>query len=267
MGVRERKREKEKAKESTKPVEQEQVESTPVIEDVAVEEEAHTPEVVVEITEAVESETQTEVETEPVTEIVVTEPDFVMPSWGDVEETEWMYGIPTREDDRELWAGEWSDYLLIWAEERSVHILSLATIISEPPFKDLRNKVDSFKAFLSQRWVERLPRDKQILAVCAKGDTSEFVAQALRGLEFEAFNLAGGTQAWGDHYAVRPVVETEELTVLQVSRPARGCLSYVVASGDRVVVIDPLRHVDHYLDLAREQALERIAAPWTPPLH
>ena len=50
--------------------------------------------------------------------------------------------------------------------------------------------VDSFKAFLSQSWAEKLPRDKEILAVCAKGDTSEFVAQALRGLEFEAFNLA-----------------------------------------------------------------------------
>jgi glyoxylase-like metal-dependent hydrolase (beta-lactamase superfamily II) len=113
--------------------------------------------------------------------------------------------------------------------------------------------VDSFKAFLDQRWAAKLPRDKAILAVCAKGDTSEFVAEALRRLEFEAFNLAGGTAAWGDHYAIRPVVETEELTILQVSRPARGCLSYVVASGDRVAVIDPLRHTDHYLDLARER--------------
>ncbi len=113
--------------------------------------------------------------------------------------------------------------------------------------------VDSFKAFLGQKWAEKLPRDKAILAVCAKGDTSEFVAEALRRLEFEAFNLAGGTAAWGDHYAIRPVVESEELTILQVSRPARGCLSYVVASGERVVVIDPLRHIDHYLELARER--------------
>ena len=113
--------------------------------------------------------------------------------------------------------------------------------------------VDSFKAFLEDRWAAKLPRDKPILAVCAKGDTSEFVAEALRRLEFEAFNLAGGTAAWGDHYAIRPVVETDELSVLQVSRPARGCLSYVVASGDRVVVIDPLRHIDHYQALARDR--------------
>jgi hypothetical protein len=41
---------------------------------------------------------------------------------------------------------EWADYLLEWTENKRVHILSLASFISEPPFKDLRNKVDSFKA-------------------------------------------------------------------------------------------------------------------------
>ncbi len=143
MGVRERK--KEKTKESTKPAEQEQVESTPDVKETAVEEEVHTPEVVVEVSEIVETEKPAEVVVEAVSEIVETEPDFVMPSWGDVEETEWMYGMPTREDDKELWAGEWSDYLLEWTEHKKVHVLSLATFISEPPFKDLRNKVDSFK--------------------------------------------------------------------------------------------------------------------------
>ena len=116
--------------------------------------------------------------------------------------------------------------------------------------------IDSFKAFLDQRWVAKLPRDKEILAVCAKGDTSEYVAEALRRLDFEAFNLAGGTAAWGDHYTVRPVAETGELAILQVSRPARGCLSYIVAAGGHAVVIDPLRHVDHYLDAARERGWE-----------
>lgn len=142
MGVKERKKEKTKTKESTKPAEQEQVESAPDVKETIVEKEVHSPEVVVEVSETVETQKPAEV----VSEIVVVEPDFVIPSWGDVEETEWMYGMPTREDDRELWAGEWSDYLLEWTEHKKVHILSLATFISEPPFKDLRNKVDSFKA-------------------------------------------------------------------------------------------------------------------------
>lgn len=144
MGVRERKKEKPKAKESTKPVEQEQVEQAPEVDETVVEEEVHTPEVVVDVEET-EAAPAAESVTETVTEATI-EPDFVMPSWGDAEETEWMYGMPTREEDSELWAGEWADYLLEWTENKKVHVLSLATFISEPPFKDLRNKVDSFKA-------------------------------------------------------------------------------------------------------------------------
>jgi glyoxylase-like metal-dependent hydrolase (beta-lactamase superfamily II) len=116
--------------------------------------------------------------------------------------------------------------------------------------------VDSFVAFLTDRWLDKLPRDMPILAVCAKGDTSEYVAQALRRLELDAFNLEGGTEAWGNHYTVRPVVEGEDLAIYQVSRPARGCLSYVVASQGQAAVVDPLRHVDHYLELARDRGLE-----------
>jgi hypothetical protein len=146
VGVRERKKEKPKAKESTKPVEQEQIEQAPEVEEIVVEEKVHSPEVVVEVKETEAAPAATEAMIETATEDVVTEPDFVMPSWGDVEETEWMYGMPTRDEDSELWAVEWADYLLEWTENKKVHVLSLATFISEPPFKDLRNKVDSFKA-------------------------------------------------------------------------------------------------------------------------
>jgi len=79
------------------------------------------------------------------------------------------------------------------------------------------------------------------------------VAEALRRLDFQAFNLEGGTAAWGDHYHTRPVVETGELGVYQVSRPARGCLSYMVISDGKAVLIDPLRHTDVYLSLATEK--------------
>jgi rhodanese-related sulfurtransferase len=105
--------------------------------------------------------------------------------------------------------------------------------------------VDSFVAYLEQDLAKTLPRDMPILAVCAKGDTSEFVAQALRRLGFEASNLEGGTAAWGNHYQVLTVADGET-TIYQVARPARGCLSYVVVSDGKAVAIDPLRHVDHY---------------------
>jgi glyoxylase-like metal-dependent hydrolase (beta-lactamase superfamily II) len=100
-----------------------------------------------------------------------------------------------------------------------------------------------------------LPREGTILAVCAKGDTSAFVAEGLRRLGYPAANLSGGMRAWGDHYSTVTVVDEPALSIHQVARPARGCLSYVVASGGAAVLVDPLRHAAPYLDLAREHGL------------
>jgi glyoxylase-like metal-dependent hydrolase (beta-lactamase superfamily II) len=117
--------------------------------------------------------------------------------------------------------------------------------------------VDSFVDYLQQKgWVEKLPKDKPVLAVCAKGDTSEFVAQAMQRLGFDAYNLEGGTKAWGDYYAIRVVEESTDRSVFQVIRPARGCLSYVVVSDGKGVIIDPLRHTQHYLELAQTKGFE-----------
>jgi glyoxylase-like metal-dependent hydrolase (beta-lactamase superfamily II)/rhodanese-related sulfurtransferase len=115
--------------------------------------------------------------------------------------------------------------------------------------------VDSVVASLKQGLAEQLPKDMPILAVCAKGDTSEFVMQGLRRLGYASATLQGGMKAWGEHYATRAIVETPDLAIHQVSRPARGCLSYVVASEGKAVVIDPLRHLHPYLDLARTKSL------------
>ena len=50
--------------------------------------------------------------------------------------------------------------------------------------------------------------------------------------------------AWGDHYEVRVVEETRRLTIVQISRPARGCLSYLLTSGGEAMVVDPARHIE-----------------------
>jgi len=139
---------REKTKEEVKPeVVETEVESE--IEEIVeqVEIETHAPEVeiepeIVKSTEIVEEVSPKDNET--IVEKSVTEV-ILMPSWGGNDQSEWMYGIPPREDDRALWAGEWADFLLQWTEHNSVHVISLATLIAEPPFKDLRNKVDSFK--------------------------------------------------------------------------------------------------------------------------
>lgn len=113
--------------------------------------------------------------------------------------------------------------------------------------------------YAQQHWQDQLPRDKTILAVCGKGNASAYVAEGLRRLGYRAVNLQGGMGAWGNYYAVRTVAQEPDLTIYQVIRPARGCLSYVVASAGEAAVVDPLRHIDHYVDLIRSQNLRAVA--------
>ncbi len=115
--------------------------------------------------------------------------------------------------------------------------------------------LDSVVAYVERDLADQLPSDLPILAVCAKGDTSELVAQGLRRLGYASATLKGGMKAWGEHYSTRAVVEGPDLAIYQVSRPARGCLSYMVASAGEAIVIDPLRHLHPYLDLARGTGL------------
>jgi glyoxylase-like metal-dependent hydrolase (beta-lactamase superfamily II)/rhodanese-related sulfurtransferase len=122
---------------------------------------------------------------------------------------------------------------------------------------DLQDENEEIAAAVARAVPERLrgklPESAPILAVCAKGDTSTHVAEGLRRLGYLAANLEGGMAAWGDHYEVRAVEETPRLSLLQISRPARGCLSYMIASGGEAIVVDAARHIETYTRIAAER--------------
>jgi glyoxylase-like metal-dependent hydrolase (beta-lactamase superfamily II)/rhodanese-related sulfurtransferase len=112
--------------------------------------------------------------------------------------------------------------------------------------------IDAVTACVRRDLSDQLPPTAPVLAVCAKGETAQFVNQGLQRLGYTSATLAGGMKAWGEHYERRRIHQSIDLQIYQISRPARGCLSYVLISGEHAIVIDPLRHVHPYLDLARE---------------
>lgn len=147
MGVKEKKKERLREKKHTEAEDtevfisaQEEEASSPIQEN------SQAPEVVIRRGSTTEASSENEAISRDMTaEAAYSETSALIPTWGSPEDSEWMYGVPPREEDRLLWAEEWSDYLLQWAEHNQVHVLSIADFISEPPFRDLRNKVDSFK--------------------------------------------------------------------------------------------------------------------------
>ncbi|GIV07059.1 MAG: hypothetical protein KatS3mg017_0261 [Fimbriimonadales bacterium] len=103
--------------------------------------------------------------------------------------------------------------------------------------------------------VARVPKGKPIVVVCAKGGSSEYVANLLRERGYEAMNLEGGMIAWGNYYRVRRIEEVKDVALYQIMRVARGDLAYAVVSNGKGILIDPTRHTEQYTNLARARGL------------
>ncbi len=98
------------------------------------------------------------------------------------------------------------------------------------------------------KYLDRLPRDRQIITVCAHGDSSRYSAEYLRSRGFDSISLEGGMDAWSELYESNKVSERPD--IYQIFRVARGCISHLVVSGSEAVVIDSVRHVDRLIGLA-----------------
>ena len=101
----------------------------------------------------------------------------------------------------------------------------------------------------------KLPKDKKIVVVCFKGKTSAIVSDILKNLGYPSTSLVGGMENWENFYDRRTITSSEKLTIFQVSRPSRGCLSYVVISNCIATAIDPSRHIQLYQDLFQQSRL------------
>jgi glyoxylase-like metal-dependent hydrolase (beta-lactamase superfamily II) len=99
-----------------------------------------------------------------------------------------------------------------------------------------------------------LPRDRPVVAVCNAGRVSQTAAAILAERGFDARSLTGGMKAWSLAWNTAPVpLADPSARVIQVRRTGKGCLSYVVGSGDEAAVIDPSVRSDVYTAIAGEQ--------------
>jgi glyoxylase-like metal-dependent hydrolase (beta-lactamase superfamily II) len=98
-----------------------------------------------------------------------------------------------------------------------------------------------------------LPREHPVVTVCSAGRTSLTAAAILAGRGFDARSLTGGMKAWSLAWNTAAVpLPDPSLRVVQVRRTGKGCLSYVVGSGNDAAVIDPSVATDVYTAIAAE---------------
>ena len=97
-----------------------------------------------------------------------------------------------------------------------------------------------------------IPDDRPVVTVCAAGKTSLAAALLLRENGYEAYSLQGGMKAWNFAWDTQEV-SFGDVEVVQVRRAAKGCLSYVIGSGNEAVVIDASLDPEVYTGLAKER--------------
>ncbi|RDE15209.1 MAG: hypothetical protein C4K49_06555 [Candidatus Thorarchaeota archaeon] len=142
MSVKERRRQKERSKPRSESKHQEgAVDTEASIESFVTSEQVESPLETPETTQVAEPEPQV---SEPVTEEALV-PQVLLPRWGDNKESEWMYQIPPRDEDRDMWMNEWADFVIQWTQSKGLHVLSVSAFIKEPPFRDMLGKVDAFR--------------------------------------------------------------------------------------------------------------------------
>jgi len=125
------------------------------------------------------------------------------------------------------------------------------TSINVPYFEFLEDEID-------EDVLERIPDDREVTVLCAKGGASEFVAGTLADRGYDVNHLEDGMNGWASIYEA---VEVERYdgagTLLQYQRPSSGCLGYLLYDDGEAAIVDPLRaFTDRYLEDAAELGVD-----------
>lgn len=112
------------------------------------------------------------------------------------------------------------------------------------PYFELLDGIDDVK--------DKIPTDKEILVVCAIEGSSQMIAEMLSEAGFDVAYLQGGMKTWSEYLYRTKVYQDEDIAVYQFIRPGKGCLSYMVTSGEEALIVDPLRFADVFEQAADE---------------
>jgi len=107
--------------------------------------------------------------------------------------------------------------------------------------------------------VARVPKNQKIRIVCAKEGSAKYVAEILNKHGFgDVGYLSGGIKTWGNLLVPKLVNPGMEYELYQFIRPGKASCSYGLISGGEMMVFDPSRAVDFYVDFAKEKGCSII---------
>ncbi|MBE9914012.1 MBL fold metallo-hydrolase [Paenibacillus donghaensis] len=137
-----------------------------------------------------------------------------------------------------------------WAEFNDWKIEGEKIEIINIPYFDLLDDVEPA--------LDRIPAEKRLLVVCAKEGSSKFIGEQLveSGRE-NVYYLEGGMKLWSEHLEPVKVGDLKNGgEVYQFVRIGKGCLSYMILSGNEAVVVDAVRTIQPFVDFAQKHGVQ-----------
>ena len=109
--------------------------------------------------------------------------------------------------------------------------------------------------------LEEIPKDKEIVTVCAHGNRSMIAAKILTQLGYSVKSVKGGMAGWNKVYDVAeiPVPKEAPFKIWQIRRISKGCIGYIISSKEdkTATVIDPSREIyESFLQTAQDNELQ-----------
>ncbi|WP_096156707.1 MULTISPECIES: MBL fold metallo-hydrolase [Bacillus] len=154
---------------------------------------------------------------------------------------------------------------LITAKELTEKVLNkentfILDVRNETDFQDWKVEGENFE-YLNVPYFElidgiepiadKIPKDKEVVVICAKGGSAVFVAEQLAEAGFDRVSTSeDGMKAWSEHLHKAKVYADDNIEVYQFIRVGKGCLSYMVVSDDEALIVDPSRFLSEYTEAA-----------------
>ncbi len=121
------------------------------------------------------------------------------------------------------------------------------------PFKMLNISYYDFME-LEEESVAKIPWNHPIRIVCAQEGSAQYVGEILVKHGFtDVGYLAGGIRTWGNLLVPTLINPGEAFQLYQFIRPGKASCSYGLVNDDEMMLFDPSRNVDFYLQFASEK--------------
>jgi glyoxylase-like metal-dependent hydrolase (beta-lactamase superfamily II) len=107
--------------------------------------------------------------------------------------------------------------------------------------------------------VAKVAKNRAIRIVCAKEGSAKYVGEILVKHGFDDVRyLTGGIKTWGNLLVPKLLHSEEDYALYQFIRPGKGSCSYGLCSEGEMMLFDPSRNIDFYLDFAKSQGCKII---------